>query len=303
MPNPAAADRESAVWTLTPDAPDWPPLWRELPDPPPAVFGRGRRECLGRPAIAIVGTRRATPRGMAVCAGLARALARAGWVIVSGLARGIDAAAHHGALEAGGMTIAVMATGLDQTYPVAHVALRRRIEGQGCSVTELAPGTQPLPYQFPRRNRLVAGLARGVIVVEAPLHSGALGTAWLAADQNREVMAVPGPVDSPQSAGCHHLLKEGAALVESVEDVHRLLPPPQPPDPDGAPPEAPLPAPGTPARWLWDRLDCGGVRQAELLARWPGPASTWAEALVSLEMEGLIRRLPGGLLARRIWRP
>jgi len=304
MSTHGAAGARPAGWTLTTADSEWPPLWRELVDPPAEVFGRGRRDCLAQPVLAIVGTRRATPRGMAVARGLAGALASAGWVIASGLARGIDAAAHAGALEAGGTTVAVMATGLDLTYPPAHVALRARIEARGCTVTELPPGTLPLPYQFPRRNRLVAGMARGVIVVEAPLRSGALGTAWLAADQNREVMAVPGPVDAPQSAGCHHLLKEGAALIDSVEDVHRLLPPPRPAPPDPQPPAAtPLPAPGTPARWLWDRLDCSGVAQSELLGRWPGPASDWAEALVALEMAGLIRRLPGGRLARRIWRP
>jgi DNA processing protein len=282
----------------------WPPLWREMNDPPVEITVAGQEEHLTRPALAIVGTRAATPRGLAVAEGLARALAAAGWVIVSGLARGIDAAAHRGALGAGGVTVAIMGTGVDRTFPAGHAALRRRIEGQGCVVTELPDGAPPLRHHFPKRNRLIAGMAQGVLVVEAPLRSGALLTAYLGLDLCREVFAVPGPVDRPESRGCHHLLKQGATLVEEIEDVHRVLAPPA--GAAGASvvlPELPLPVPGSAARWIWDRLDLEGTGLEELRVRWAGGPEAWAEGLVALEMAGLIRRLPGGVIARRLWHP
>ncbi len=281
----------------------WPPLWREMDDPPAGITVAGQVAALIRPALAIVGTRAATPRGLAVAEGLARDLAAAGWVIVSGLARGIDGAAHRGALAAGGVTVAIMGTGIDRTFPAGHAGLRRRIETQGCVLSELPDGAPPLRYHFPRRNRLIAGLAQGVVVVEAPLRSGALLTAYLALDLCREVFAVPGPVDRLESRGCHHLLKQGATLVEEIEDVHRVLAPPS----CGAgstavPADPPLPVPGSAARWIWDRLDLEGSGLEELRSRWAGGPEVWAEGLVALEMAGLIRRLPGGVIARRIWR-
>jgi len=270
-------------------------------------MGTGQAEPLGRRAIALVGTRRATRRGLTIAEELAAALARAGWVIVSGMARGIDAAAHQGALRAGGCTVAILGTGIDRTYPAEHRRLRRRIEQQGCALAEQPPGSLPLKHHFPQRNRLIAGLAEGVIVVDAPERSGALLTAYLALDYGREVFAVPGPVDVPQSRGCHHLLKEGAALVEEVADVHRVLAPPQPAGDETAAREGgtggpPLPAPGSAARWIFDRLDLEGTAREELDRRWTGTGAALAEGLVALEMAGLIRRLPGRKLARKIWR-
>jgi DNA processing protein len=176
-------------------------------------------------AIAIVGARQATPYGVRVTEALARDLAQLGFTIVSGMARGIDAAAHRGALAAGGRTIAVLGCGLDVVYPPEHGRLRAEIAQSGSVMTEFPPGTRPLASHFPRRNRILSGLALGVVVVEAAEGSGSLITARLALDQGREVFAVPGPLDAPLSRGPHGLIKQGAKLVETVEDiVEELLP-------------------------------------------------------------------------------
>lgn len=294
----------SAVWTLEPGDPFWPAGWREVDPAPPRVRGTGDPSALAAPAIAVVGTRRASNRGLAVARRLAGDLARAGWTVASGLAIGIDAAAHAGALAAGGRTVAVMATGVDRTYPARHAALRGRIEAAGCAVTEADDGAEPLPFCFPRRNRLISGLARGVVVVEAPLRSGALHTAHQALDQGREVFAVPGPVDDPVCRGCHHLLRQGAHLVEALRDVLDVLGLPGPdPDPAAATPLDAAPVAGSSARWIWDRLDLTGLRLDELRRRWTGDESLWREGLLALEMTGRIVRLPGGKVARKIWVP
>ena len=200
-----------------------------------------------------------------------------------------------------------MATGSDRMYPAAHGRLRARLEGNGCTLTEFSPGTPPLKHHFPRRNRLIAGLARGVIVVEAPLKSGAMLTAMLGLDYDREVFAVPGPVDLETSRGCHHLLREGAHLFESVADVTHVLGRPEgwresiEESVLGMKAEIPEPIPGSAARWIMDRLDLEGVSRDRLRERWPGSEEPWQEGLLALELAGLIRRLPGGRLARRIW--
>jgi DNA processing protein len=302
---PSAA--KGAGVRLEPGHIHWPPLWREMSDPPTGITVTGQCAALGRQALAIVGTRRATPRGLAVAEGLAAALADAGWVIVSGLAYGIDAAAHRGALAAGGVTVAIMGTGSDRTYPSRHVSLRERIEQKGCCVSELPAGAPPLRHHFPQRNRLIAGLVEGVIVVEAPLHSGALVTAYLALDLCREVCAVPGPIDVPQYHGCFQLLREGATLVAGVADVHAALAPPGGRETRGIgadtePGDSFLPPVGSVARWIWDHLDLEGVTLGDLRRRWRGAEASWAEGILALEMRGLIRRLPGRKLARSIWR-
>lgn len=296
--------REAAgPFVLKPGDPHWPALWGELAVPPGSVHVTGDPAALGGPAVAIVGTRRATPRGLALSRSLAARLSLQGWTVVSGLAAGIDAAAHEGALQAGGRTVAVMATGIDLTYPWHHRGLRARIEGSGCCVTEFPAGTPPLRYHFPRRNRLIAGLALGVIVVEAPRRSGALDTARHALDVGREVFAVPGPVDQESSRGCHALLKDGAHLVESAQDVESVLGDPvRSPATAGEPWLRGLePVPGSAARWIFDRLDLEGVSREGLRERWPGREEAWQEGLLALEMADLIQRLPGGRLARRIW--
>lgn len=290
---------------LDPDHPHWPAGWRELEEKPASVLVTGESAALARPCVAIVGTRRATPRGLAVARGLARDLAERGWVIVSGLALGIDGEAHRGALAVGGVTVAVMATGPERTYPIEHGDLRRRIEaGGGCAVTEGEPDAAVGRWLFPRRNRLIAALARAVVVVEAPIHSGALTTAQLAVDLGREVLAVPGPVDRGESRGCHELIRTGATLVWNADQVEELLGPADPSRPrvqaSGGPP---LPVAGSAARWIYDRLDLEGVAYGTLAAAWPGTRDMWVEGLLALEVAGLIRRLPGGRLARTIWRP
>jgi len=295
---PPRPDTPAAV--LTPRDPGWPRLLDQLADPPDRLHVTGRADALARPCLALVGTRRATPRGLAVARTLAAHLAARGWTVVSGLALGIDGAAHRGALDAGGPTVAVMATGPDETYPRAHRGLRREIETGGCSVTECGPGTAPRKFAFPRRNRLIAGLCLGVVVVEAPERSGALVTAQLAADGDREVFAVPGPVDLETSRGCHRLLREGAHLLEDARDVDRVLGLPE--APGAAPGGPPQPAPGSAARWIFDRVDLEGTPRDLLRARWPGTEAAWAEGLLALELAGLIRRLPAGRLARTIWR-
>ncbi|MBD3221161.1 DNA-protecting protein DprA [bacterium] len=289
---------EHSPLTLDPDHVHWPHGWRDLIDPPAAIDLAGDPSVLDRRALAIVGTRAATPRGLAVARRLARDLAGSGWVVVSGLALGIDGEAHRGALDAGGATVAVMATPLGRTYPTAHRTLRGRIEGNGCVVTEARDGGGPGgKWLFPRRNRLIAAMAEGVIVVEAPARSGALSTAHVALDLGRPVWAVPGPVERDETTGCHRLLREGALLCESAADVTRELAPPRPFD--GA--AVARPAPGSAAAWILDRLDLDGVALEELRLRWPGTDAMWHEGLLALELAGLIRRLPGGRLAPRIW--
>ncbi|MCC6870576.1 MAG: DNA-protecting protein DprA [Burkholderiales bacterium] len=201
------------------DDPRYPPALLELGHAPAVLYVIGRTELLRRPALAIVGSRRATPQGLDNARGFAGALAAAGVTIVSGLAAGIDGAAHEGALDGAGSTIAVMGTGLDRVYPAAHRALAHAIAERGLLVSEFPPGTPVRGYHFPRRNRLISGLARGVLVVEATLRSGSLITARLAGEQGREVFAVPGSIHSPLSKGCHRLIRDGAKLVETAQDV------------------------------------------------------------------------------------
>lgn len=204
-------------------APAYPPSVRRIPDPSPVLLVRGDVSALRRPAVAIVGARAATRYGLDIARRLGEGLARQGVVVVSGLARGIDAAAHQGALEAGGSTVAVLACGLDVVYPPEHVGLAEKIARSGAIVTEFPMGQKPLRFHFPLRNRLISGLSRGVIVVEARQRSGSLITARHALDQGREVLAVPGPVTSPASAGPNALLRDGASPLLELRDVFEVL--------------------------------------------------------------------------------
>src|SRR5687768_10686652 len=197
----------------------YPRLLLETPDPPALLYCRGRTELLNRPALAVVGSRNGTAQGAGNAEQFARAFSTAGLTIVSGLAQGIDAAAHRGGLAAEGSTIAVLGTGVDNAYPRANAALADEIAARGLLVSEFALGTQAFAHNFPRRNRLISGLAQGCLVIEAALASGSLITARSAAEQGREVFAVPGSIHSPLSKGCHALIKTGAKLVESAEDV------------------------------------------------------------------------------------
>ena len=204
---------------LTLGDPDYPQALLTTDDPPVLLYVKGRAELLNRPALAIVGSRNATRQGLVDAEAFAAAASQAGLTVVSGLALGIDAAAHRGALEGVGSTIAVIGTGPDRIYPARNADLARRIAEKGVVVSEFAVGTPPLAPNFPRRNRLIAGLARGCLVVEAADQSGSLITARLALDAGREVFAIPGSIHSPLAKGCHKLIKQGAKLVETAQDI------------------------------------------------------------------------------------
>ena len=292
--------------------PDYPPLLLHSADPPLLLYLQGRVSLLGQASVALVGSRHASAQGLDHARSFARALSAQGWTVVSGLAAGIDGAAHEGALaglddaarqgQAGGSTLAVVGTGIDKVYPAAHRKLAQRIGELGLIVSEFSIGTPPLAANFPQRNRLIAGLSRGTLVVEAALRSGSLITARLAAEAGREVMALPGSVLAAQSAGCHALIRQGAALVTSVEQVLQEL--------------QALPPLDLPAAALPDRPDASGQRAAPedpvlqamghdpvtldaLIARCGWPAHLLSAHLLSLEFEGLLARLPGGLYQRR----
>jgi DNA processing protein len=222
-----AIERTEAWLAATPDAallsladPAYPRALLDSADPPPLLYARGRVELLTRPALAIVGSRNCSAQGAANAQTFARHLAASGLSIVSGLALGIDAAAHVGALEGGeAATIAVLGTGADRIYPASNRALAERIAREGLIVSEFPLGTPALTHHFPRRNRIIAGLAKGVLVVEAALRSGSLITARLAAESGREVFAIPGSIHSPLARGCHRLIRDGAKLVETAADI------------------------------------------------------------------------------------
>ena len=202
---------------------DYPPLLAEIPDPPPLLFVHGDPSLLSLPQLALVGSRNPTPSGQRSARDFAAHLARAGLAITSGLALGVDSAAHQGALEAGGVTLAVMGTGPDRIYPARHRDLAHAIVERGALVTEFPTGTPPLPDHFPRRNRLISGLSVGTLVVEAALRSGSLITARFALEQGREVFAIPGSIHNPLAKGCHALIRQGAKLVETAQDIAEEL--------------------------------------------------------------------------------
>lgn len=212
---------ERGLRFLARSSPAFPPLLGAIHDPPVGLFlrGAGDAELLSQPAVAIVGARACSGYGASVARSLGRELARAGLVVVSGMARGVDGEAHRGALEGGGATVAVLGCGIERDYPAAHAELARRIGESGLLVSEYAPGVEPAPWRFPARNRIVAGLCAATIVVEARERSGALITADLALEEGREVLSVPGEITSPLSAGANGLLKLGAAPLTSAADV------------------------------------------------------------------------------------
>lgn len=197
----------------------YPPSLLDLTDPPLILFGQGHAALLNTRGIGMVGSRNATQAGLGIAKNMAKALVMQGWSVISGLAEGIDGAAHTGALEGSGPTIAVLGCGLDHVYPKHHTALSRHIAQAGLLLSEYPPGTAPQPGFFPRRNRIIAALSDGLLVVEAALRSGSLITARVASTLGRPVFAVPGSIHSPQSRGCHAMIKQGAGLVETVDDI------------------------------------------------------------------------------------
>jgi DNA processing protein len=198
---------------------NYPPLLKEIPDPPPLLFVRGNPELLSLPQIAIVGSRNPSSSGLEIAFNFAKTLSHCGFAITSGLALGIDAASHQGALRAKGYTIAVAGTGLDRVYPARHKDLATEIVNTGAMISEFPPGTTAKANHFPRRNRIISGLCQGLLVVEAAKHSGSLITARMALEQNREVFAIPGSIHNPLARGCNALIREGAKLVETTQDI------------------------------------------------------------------------------------
>ena len=215
--------RKAGFWLLFYQDPDYPQSLKHIDDPPALLFGLGRKEALQGPCVAIVGSRKASTYGQKVCAMLSKGLALHGVTIVSGLAHGIDTWAHRACVETGGVTVAVKGCGLDVGYPARNVSLVKKIRESGAVITEFFPGVKAEPGNFPMRNRIISGLSLGVIVVEAGLRSGSLITAYLALEQGREVMAVPGNIFSYGSRGCHRLIKEGAHLIEACDEVMDIL--------------------------------------------------------------------------------
>jgi DNA processing protein len=273
-------------------SPAYPARLLELVDPPPVLFLRGRTELLDGPAVAVVGSRRATDYGRRIATRLAEALARGGVVVVSGFALGVDGEAHRAALAAGGGTIAVLGSGPDVVHPRAHARLFREVTARGLIVTEFAPATFPLPHHFPRRNRIMAALAHAVVVVEAAERSGALITARHALDLGRDVLAVPGPIDAPTSAGANALIRDGAQPVLGAEDLFRALDLP-------APVAAPAAPSGTDASAVWAALDAGPAGVDEVAARSGLSARRALAALSLLELDGWAVQSGGARFARR----
>jgi len=278
----------------------YPAALAQIPDPPLLLYIAGRLETLARPRLAVVGSRNASVQGRADAESFSAALSGAGLCVVSGLALGIDTAAHEGALRGPGSTIAVVGTGLDRVYPARNRALAHRIAEQGCLVSEYGLGTPPLAANFPRRNRVISGLTAGVLVVEAAAQSGSLITAQMAAEQGREVFALPGSIHSALAKGCHRLIRDGAQLVETVEEI--LL----------AMQVSPLLALGqgqyTQAAAASDAdadllgaLGHEPVALDDLFARFGSDTGELGGRLLGLELAGLVAQLPGGRV-QRIWR-
>ncbi len=269
----------------------------ETADPPIVLYAHGRPELLQQPALGMVGARSATAGGVANAKAFAQHLAEAGWTIASGLALGIDAAAHEGALlagEQGGSTIAVCGTGIDQVYPARHRDLAHRIARHGLLISEFPLGTRAQPWQFAKRNRLIAGLSRGVLVVEAARQSGSLITARLATELGREVFAIPGSIHSPLSRGCHALIRQGARLVESAHDIHDELRQPGLPALASIARPAKRPPDDANAQNVLAALGHDTLHPDALLQRTGLDVSTIKAALLDLELRELIHRLPDG---------
>ena len=303
---------------LTSDDPRYPARLRDLADPPLVLYVAGDPDVLTLPQLAVVGSRRPTPAGRDTARAFARALAEAGLVITSGLAEGVDGAAHTGALEAaprgaGGLTVAVLGTGPDVVYPKVHGPLAGRIVAAGGAlVTELAPGAPPRPEHFPRRNRLIAALAHGVLVVEAGVRSGSLITARLAAELGREVLAIPGSIHNPLARGCHRLIRQGAKLVETAADVLEELAPTLAAAgarAEAGPEEMVAPDKADTSQYTEDRADSDYERLLEALEETPLPVDVLvartgltprevSSMLLILELEGRVASTAGGLYAR-----
>jgi len=294
----AATDARDAAmdWSLRPDGflltlldDDYPPQLAEADTPPPLLFGRGRRDLLVRPMLAVVGSRNAFEPACATAQEFAASLSAHGYTVVSGMASGIDSAAHKGALQHAASTIAVIGNGIDRVYPASNHALARQIARDGLILSEFPLGAKPLAHHFPRRNRIIAGLCRACLVVEASVESGSLITARMALEAGREVMAIPGSIHNPQARGCHRLIKQGAKLVETVDDIL---------DEVGRLPAAPeimhtisSPVSDHPVARV---LGHEALTIDEMSTRLGLTAADLYAMLLQLELEGRVASLPGG---------
>ena len=269
----------------------YPKALLEIPDPPPLLYVKGHLDLLNQPTIAIVGSRNATPQGLKNSEAFSEALSNTGWCVASGLALGIDGAAHRGALRGKGSTLAVVGTGLDIVYPARHRELAHDICERGTIISEFALGEPSKASNFPRRNRIISGLSRGVLVVEANLESGSLITARLAAEQGRDVFAIPGSIHSPLSKGCHRLIKQGAKLVDSIHDILEEL---------GVVPISHAPAETSNAadHPLLQQMGYDAVSQDTLIQLSGLTSNQLSAMLLTLELEGKIASLPGGRYQR-----
>ncbi|MGB7650128.1 MAG: DNA-processing protein DprA [Gallionella sp.] len=271
---------------------DYPQALLNISDPPFLLYAKGNLALLNQAAIAVVGSRYATPQGLNNATAFAKSLSASGLCVISGLAHGIDAAAHQGGLAERGSSIAVVGTGLDKVYPAANRGLAHELAQHGLLISEFALATPPLAGNFPRRNRIISGMSLGCLVVEASLQSGSLITARLAMEQGRDVFAIPGSIHSPQSKGCHALIKQGAKLVESAQDVLEELsgrmPSAAPSMDENASTDSPLLA-----HLGYDAVDI------ETLSRRSGlTVAELSAMLLTLELEGMVCTLPGGLYQR-----
>jgi DNA processing protein len=278
---------------------NYPANLKKIEDPPPFLYVKGELRRNDDLAVAIVGSRNASAYGLSACQNLSSDLSRRGLVIISGLARGIDSAAHWGALESGGRTIAALGCGIDVIYPRENKDLLKRIEAKGAVITELPPGVPPEPINFPKRNRIISGMSLGVIVVEASARSGSLITARLALEQNREVFAVPGMVSSTRSQGTHHLIKQGAKLVDCANDVLEEIFPQALASPgDFAPREIPYHELSPEARRIMDLMERVPQHIDVLLKEAEVSAGLATGILLELELKGYIKQLPGKLFVK-----
>lgn len=275
--------------------PDYPPCLAAIANPPPLLWVRGQTQALSAPGIALVGSRAATPYGLAMARQLALDLSAAGLVIVSGLARGVDAAAHGAATSAGGTTVGVLGCGIDRIYPAEHRDLARQMQGRGAVVSEFPADVPPLPHHFPLRNRIISGLSLAVVVVEAPEKSGALITASAAADHGREVFVVPGPVTGGRNRGGHLLLRDGARVVESADDILQDLAGCTLPVAAGS---TSVRTPPPPLAHLGQLPETADFTIDDVAALTGAPAQLVLSRLLDLELAGRIQRVGGGRFVR-----
>lgn len=298
-------------WLAQPDCalipredPRYPPRLRDQPRAPLALFCKGDPDLLLRPQVAIVGARSATPQGLENARAFAAELIRYGLVVSSGLALGVDAAAHEGALDADGLTLAVCGTGLDRVYPARHRDLAHRICAEGLLISEFVPGTVAKAEHFPRRNRIISALSLGVLVVEAARQSGSLITARLAAEQGRELFAIPGSIHNPMARGCHQLIREGAKLVETAADILEELAPQladlTPSSPKTPAAKAAASAPSAEVQALAAALDDAATSVEDLCRRLDWPAQKVNAVLLEAELAGLADRLRDGRYMRGV---